>query len=201
MTRRVIYLRNPSEGSNFRTINGSGGGGGTRPPKKTKTKAPKPPSSGWRPGPTPGTWVSPRGTIYKATPSNWLTFHDNPGMGYMDDVNSSGGQSTGLYDAFEFGTTLEYEGPNTLVGDLFFILNGVDPERGVALPPYGAPGTLRSPLMIEAANMMNQVGNYSMTPFFPGKLQMYATPTLQQRPAWLKWYEDTQGASWQMFGH
>jgi hypothetical protein len=71
MPNRVIYLKNPTSGSHFRTI-GGGSGSSSKKPRKSKSK-PNGTSKPSYPGQyvPPGTFVNSNGAIYAAANPNW----------------------------------------------------------------------------------------------------------------------------------
>src|SRR6266545_3208432 len=91
MPRRIIYLRNPSQGSHFRVLGGSGGAG-TSSPKPKKQKPPKP-GSAPTPGDTSGVGYSNPG--YQ-TPTDWFVHHGTPGAPDFGSYDGPGG--SGPYD-------------------------------------------------------------------------------------------------------
>ena len=132
MARRIIYIKNPSSGSNFRTINGGGGGGGAPRPK-----APKMP----RPSPLPPTPTGPfegtGGAHYAQTPSDWFIGNTTDAIDFGNyDPNAPGTGAT------ELDFTPTFLDPQTLLGILYDIATGTA-EGGNIQFPYGTPGTLK----------------------------------------------------------
>lgn len=151
MPRRIIYISNPSEGSNFRTID-VGGGGSSKPPKSKKPKAP-PLTSGWTLT-SWGAWRSPSGAIYA---NNAWSPTNRPRNNFNQTPYAQTPYSQDYLDSFGL---LDFEPASTLLGQLYDVwIRGMDPYRGDIMMPAGTPGTLKSPLMIELANMSH--GNLS----------------------------------------
>ena len=129
MARRVIFIKNPSSGSNFRTING-GGGGAPRPKKPRKPKAT--PSTPAPSGPFEGTG----GARYTPTPSDWFVGNTTNPLDFGSyDPNAAG---TGPY-LQEF---TEFQDPLTLLGELYDIFTGVAQGGNIQFA-YGTVGTMK----------------------------------------------------------
>lgn len=186
MPRRIIYIRNPSEGSNFRTIDG-GGGTGTRPPPRGR-KPKKPPlstPSGWTMTAW-GAWRSPTGAIYAATPSDWITFRPNT-TSFLYSPDNYAGQVSGAEYDFTYGQQV-FQEPSTLLGDLYDIMRGVAQRGNIQWAP-GTPGTLiHDPNSLLGQLMQEQAdaGRSDYTNFYPGKLpnQNLAGNRFDPRPWW-----------------
>lgn len=129
MPRRIIYLRNPSEGSHFRVL---GGSASTRPPRTKRTPKPRA-----LPVPKPED-RNPNGYMpgYK-TPTTWFVHHDSPGS---PDFGSYDGPGTGPWDQ----PFTEFEQASTDLGFLYdMLIRGIDPFTGNILPPLGTEGTMK----------------------------------------------------------
>lgn len=129
MPRRIIYIKNPKEGSNFRTIDADGGG-----PKPPRPGLPRPPK-GKRPSPPKYPLTLTGGGIYKPPPSNW--FIHQPGKPNYGNLPNYG------VGPYEQTWTSDFVPPTTIWGDLYLIAMGVDPATGNILHGWGTPGTLK----------------------------------------------------------
>jgi len=159
MPRRIIYIKNPSQGSHFRNIGGSSGGGGGSSgggstPSQSPTGGNLPQWNGteWSnlPAPSqPGTgWNLPTGENY----GGWANFGDplqaqeegssNPYAGL--DFGTLPGYGIGPYQAPTFEAFIPSE---TLWGMIYDAVTGVDPYTGDYQPGLGAPGTLQFKLL------------------------------------------------------
>jgi hypothetical protein len=157
--RRVIYIKNPKSGSNFRTINGSGGGGGRKwtPNPNGSTLFDIIGIQPWQPLPngpginySQGTWTGTGGAVYNTPASNWFVHHPSaPGFGNYN------GPGVGPYQAPVFE---QFQPAQTIWGSLYLIASGIDPNTGDILPPYGTPGTLRDEISLTLANQAIDAG-------------------------------------------
>lgn len=140
--RRIIYIKNPKQGSHFRTIGSDGGG--KQPPKRPSlfdilddlfpSFTPKPNGPGI-PGSPGGPVTLTGGAIYGTSDSDW--FIHKPGK---PDYGQPGVGGSGPY---EQTWTSDFVPPTTIWGDLYLIAIGVDPATGNILHAAGTPGTLR----------------------------------------------------------
>jgi hypothetical protein len=138
MSRRIIYIKNPSSGSHFRNIGGGRAGAPTTNPKQPKApltpKAPKIPKSpdyadngmsganGYMPG-------------YQA-PSNW--FIHTPSEAALN-FGSYDGPGVGPYEQVFTPTFTPAE---TLLGEIYDIFTGVAPGGNIQWE-VGDPGVLK----------------------------------------------------------
>jgi hypothetical protein len=117
-------MKNPTYGSHFRTIGGSGG----KPPK-----SPKPPKN--RPTPPPPFTVGTGGQPLPTAPRNWFIHQPEP---WTPNFGNLPGYGVGPYEQ-QF--TEWYTPPETLAGQLWAILIiGIDAHNGMPIPIQGQPG-------------------------------------------------------------
>jgi hypothetical protein len=184
---RIIYIRNPSSGSNFRTI-GDGSGGGSRPPKAKKppkTKTPSGAPNGWTLTDS-GAWRSPNGAIYQNT-GEWRTFGTHNNYSYQ-------GQTPYTQEELARFQLLEFQDPTTLLGDLYDIWVAHVAQRGNVQYPYGTPGTLvfgAGTAWQDFNQEQADAGRSDYTGYFPGTRPTgtIAPNAYTPRPAWLQKYE------------
>lgn len=162
MPRKVIYIKNPKEGSNFRTVGGDGGGG-TKPPARKKpggtTKSP----GGHREHGTWGRWIPDKPTgayvdifnVFHTSPDDWnppdYSNWYKPKPHFQEPVYYVGG-ARGMIREPEYTdfpmTRAEFYAiryANTGIWTtLFDIARGIDPRTGQRLPPLGTPGQLKA---------------------------------------------------------
>lgn len=139
MGRHVIFIRNPSSGSNFRTVNGSGSGS-KKPPKGKQPPKPKTPQNMF---PTPiGSYYGTGGAIYKSVETDWKKKHPNPSFSNIYAAVSGQGtydpnapEVTGIWGP-------EFIPPESLIQDFYDIFIAQVGPRGETQLPYGTPGTL-----------------------------------------------------------
>lgn len=176
--RRIIYIKNPSQGSHFRTISSSGGSFNTVLNKiigKSTGDANKEPRPLPGTGPVqPGFYANPRGYLPNRTaPGSWAINNpededtDNPWLSPYANSEPLPGYGVGPYEQ-EF--TPPWEEPESLAGQLLIIAQGYDPATGEPSPRFGEPG-------------------YHTYNFLSGKHKMpfgNAQPAqiLQRRPLW-----------------
>jgi hypothetical protein len=188
MPRRVIYIRNPREGSNFRTLDG--GGSSPRTPRAPKPpKPPKPPAGGGTTS-TPGTIELTGGAIYNTAASQWYISNAAPAPHYFGQLPGYGIQLDNTTPEFDDFTPAE-----TLWGSLYLIAHGIDPYNGDVLAPFGTPGTLRplGPLASQFANEMIGRNASASNPLYHGGItDLPSGYTVkhpnrnQKRPWWAK---------------
>lgn len=102
--------------------------------KDPKNFIPKPPGPGI-PGVPSGPVTLTGGAIYGTPDSDW--FIHQPGE---PEFGKLPGYGIGPYDQ---QWTPEYKPPSTLWGDLYLIMNGIEPSTGNVLHGWGTPGTLK----------------------------------------------------------
>lgn len=228
MPRRVIYIKNPTRGSHFRTIEGGKTGGasgkvislgpnlmdpiiewmlrgGSNAPKKKAKKAKGIPY-------TPGIFIGTGGARYKTAGKNWFKAPLEPGVipyGLSDMIEH-------LAALYEQQYTQDFQPALTILGALYDLSQGIDPNTGDIMPAFGTPGTLQfgagTPYMAAQAELA--ASGFQLFPHdplvfgstapnkarsgnpFPGRPGQYYAPGKapnKPRPAWLIWYEAMQG--------
>lgn len=95
----------------------------------------------------------------------------------------------------------QFQPATTILGSMYYMLNGIDPNTGEYIPPFGTPGTLKANLLggmnISQEFEDKNAGHYSQ---FVGGVGPDAIPSglktrsFAQMPGWLQWYETHQGS-------
>lgn len=156
MPKRVIYIKNPSDGSShFRTILGDmirslGGTGSPKAAPRERPKAPPVPRQPTTTGGIPDINTYMPGATPGYNPSWFAGTRDT----YTPDYGTLPGYGIGPYQT-EF--TPGWQTPNSLAAQLFIIAQGFDYNTGNPIPRFGEPGWGYSSLL---------VGGYS-EPFGP----------------------------------
>jgi hypothetical protein len=180
MPRRVIYIKNPKSGSNFRTINAdkkSGGSGGSlferlglnQLGKKPKPFKPNGPGTQY----TPGTAQLTGGAYYKTPGSNWFSggwaaaMDVTPGYG---NFGTPSGAQVGPYDTNFPQPPPGYGGARPLKGwELFIALMITSAGAAAATPEMFAPA-------IAGAYEAQGVGaSYGAAAYFQAQLVAYGS--------------------------
>lgn len=148
MTRKVIYIKNPKSGSNFRTI----GGGGSVPTRSTPKRAPK---NTITESMTADEWNR---QYYKQVESGWKIRNPAPKLETTSyrGVNFNGpnfgmvsapvGPAFVNFEALTREQFYQLRWQNTTVWTAFYdIARGIVPQSGARLAPFGTAGTLMIP--------------------------------------------------------
>ncbi len=212
MPRRIIYLRNPSAGSHFRTLGGSSGAPRTGTSRTRSSKPSLPPN----------TYQTSTGARYKTTPGNWAINNADPSYIHYADLDYGDGiHPTNLgpfgAGAYQQQWTADFEPASTLLGQLYDIAQGYDPDTGAGLPNMNTPGVLKFGvgtvwMNIQAEIMDKGAQGYSLNgnPINPlvvgGEMGLIPpafpnAPANYSRPAWLQTYEQLQGQKYRKFLH
>jgi len=187
MPGRIIYIRNPSSGSNFRTLQGTG----TRPPKTKTPKKPRKPKTEPPPDPSIGQ------PIY-SSPGSWIKKGKNPSFSDplypqpTGDIWATGPETTGIWGP-------EFIPPESLIQDFYDIFIAQLGERGNIQWPVGTPGTLRGMMELDAVHMAQEMG-VNISGNYPGEIPntnlahnrydarpwwtQYKQPSINYNPYW-----------------
>jgi hypothetical protein len=167
MARKIIYIKNPKSGSNFRTI----GGAGPSAPKQSKTpKTPKTPktklvdNNGFINGLTDAFGNSLYGN--NASPG-WQINNPKP---QFDNNTSYSGLNFGTAPDYGVGPTLTdftdpFKPPETLRGVIYDSLRGVGPKGNIQWLPFTA-GSFK---LIHTGNYPSWKGDLRTTTLAPNR--------------------------------
>lgn len=150
MPRRIIYIKNPSAGSHFRTL-GASGGGGSKPPT---TKPPKPTP----PPPDFGIGAIGYGGNFTQGPPSWENWYNTfpnttqiPPEAFSGPGNMPIPENWGIEIFSGLSPEQFYQlqwDQHSGLGFWFWyfqtLAEGINPATGAVQPPYRTPGQLNA---------------------------------------------------------
>jgi hypothetical protein len=148
--RRIIYIKNPDQGSHFRTLDGGGGtGGGGRQPR-----APRTPGAPRIPHVPGGTYQNQgNGAIYNRAPSDWAI--GTRDTSYPGPAGTLPNRGRPYYELPDIDIWME---PESIWIQMLLIAQGVDPYSGQPIPMRWEPGWV-------AMNPLNPSGESNSYPY------------------------------------